>query len=107
MSLNTLFLINAEFPAGQLVATRGVVDLSQQNPEFGKFVQKCINRHFHKDWGDVDAEDKKANDQALKDGDRVLSAYNDERFPKNGVATIWIITEGDRSATTILFPNDY
>ena len=38
---------------------------------------------------------------------RLLSAYNDGRFPKNGVATIWIITEADRSATTILFLDEY
>jgi len=37
----------------------------------------------------------------------MLSAYNDDRFPKNGNATIWIITEGDRSVTTVLFPDEY
>jgi hypothetical protein len=46
-------------------------------------------------------------DYALKHGMRVLSAYNDDHFPKHGVATIWIITEADRSATTILFPDEY
>jgi len=55
----------------------------------------------------VDDEDKQTNDLALKQGTRLLSAYNDGRFPKNGVATIWIITEADRSATTILFPDEY
>jgi hypothetical protein len=56
------------------------------------------------DWGEVDEEDKQTNDQALKQGTRLLSAYNDDRFPKNGVATIWIITEGDRSVTCIRIP---
>ncbi len=55
----------------------------------------------------MDDEDRQANDQALTQGTRLLSAYNDDRFPKNGVATIWIITEADRSATTILFPDEY
>jgi hypothetical protein len=55
----------------------------------------------------VDEEDKKTNDQALKQDTRLLSAYNDDRFHKNGLATIWIITEADRSATNILFPDEY
>jgi hypothetical protein len=55
----------------------------------------------------MDDEDKQTNDLALKQGTRLLSAYNDDRFPKNGIATIWIITEADRSATTILLPDEY
>ena len=105
--MDALFVINAIFPTGSIVATRGVYDLACQNPEFAKFIQQSLNRHVKGDWGDVDKEDKDANDQALKEGTRVLSAYNDDRFPKNGVATIWIITEADRSATTILFPDEY
>jgi len=102
-----ILLVNSIIPLGQVVATRGVIDLASENPEFGKFMQKCLNRHAKGDWGDVDAEDKETNDQALKEGSRLLSAYNDDRFPKNGIATIWIITEADRSATTILFPDEY
>ena len=105
--MDTLFVINAVFNTGQIVATRGVYDLACQNPDFAKFAQKSLNRHVKGDWGDVDDEDKQTNDQALKQGTRLLSAYNDGRFPKNGVATIWIITEADRSATTILFPDEY
>ena len=105
--MNTLFVINAAFNTGQIVATRGVYDLACQNPDFSRFVQKSLNRHVKGDWGDVDDEDKQTNDQALKQGTRLLSAYNDDRFPKKGVATIWIITEADRSATTILFPDEY
>ena len=105
--MNALLVINAAFQTGQIVATRGVYDLACQNPDFDQFTQKSLNRHVKGDWGDVDDEDKQTNDQALKDGNRLLSAYNDDRFPKNGVATIWIITEADRSATTILFPDEY
>ena len=105
--MNTLFVINAAFNTGQIVATRGVFDLACENPEFAHFIQKSLNRHVKGDWGDVDKGDKEANDQALKEDTRLLSAYNDARFPKNGVATIWIITEADRSATTILFPDEY
>jgi hypothetical protein len=105
--MDTLFVINAVFSTGQIVATRGVYDLACENPDFAQFIQKSLNRHVKGDWGDVDDEDKLANGQALKQGTRLLSAYNDDRFPKNGVATIWIITEADSSATTILFPDEY
>ncbi len=105
--MGTLLVINAIFNTGQVVATRGVYDLACQDPDFDKFVQESLNRHVKGDWGDVDDEDKQTNDQALKQDIRLLSAYNDDRFPKNGVATIWIITEADRRATTILFPDEY
>jgi len=107
ITIDALFVINATFNTGQMVATRGVYDLASQNPDFAQFVQKSLNRHVKCDWGDVDDEDKQTNDQALKQGTRLLSAYNDDRFPKHGVATIWIITEADLSATTILFPDEY
>jgi len=105
--MDALFVINPAFVTGQIVASRGVYDLASQNPDFSQFVQKCLNRHIKGDWGDVDDEDKQSNDQALKEGTRLLSVYNDDRFPKNGVANIWIITEADRSATTMLFPDEY
>ena len=89
------------------MATRGVYDLASQDTDFAKFAQQSLNRHVKGDWGEVDDEDKQSNDQALKQGTRLLSAYNDDRFPRNGVATIWIITEADRSVTTILFPDEY
>ena len=106
-TIDALFVINPVFETGQIVATRGVFDLASENPDFAQFVQKSLNRHIKRDWGDLDDEDKLLNDQALKQGLRLLSAYNDDRFPKHGIATIWIITEADRSATTILFPDEY
>ena len=107
ITIDALFVINAIFNTGQIVATRGVYDLACENPDFAQFIQKSLNRHVKGDWGDVDEEDKQTNDYDLKHGMRVLSAYNDDRFPKNGIATIWIITEADRSATTILFADEY
>lgn len=95
------------FFMGHLVFTRGVNELAAENTDFLKFAMGCISRHANCDWGDVDEEDKQANNQALKEGTRLLSSYNDDRFTKNGVATIWIITEADRSATTVLFPDEY
>ena len=95
------------FKLGRLVMTRGVNDLVAEDEAFAKFVISSLARHRRGDWGDVGDEDKLTNDAALKHGLRLLSAYNDDRFPKNGVATIWIITEADRSASTILFPDEY
>jgi hypothetical protein len=107
IAIDALFVINPVFPTGQIVASRGIYDLACQNADFARFVQKCLNRHVKGDWGDLDSEDKQANDRSLKEGTRLLSAYDDDRFPQHGVATIWIITEADRSATTILFPDEY
>ena len=107
ITIDALFVINAVFNTGQIIASRGVYDLVCQNPDFAQFVQKSLNRHVKGDWGDVDGEDKQTNDQSLKQGTRLLSVYNDDRFPKHGVAAIWIITEANRSATTILFPDEY
>jgi len=106
-TIDALFVINAAFPTGPIVASKGTYDLACQNPDFAQFVQESLNRHVKGEWGDMDDEDKQTNDQALKQGTRLLSAYSDDRFPKYGVATIWIITEADRSATTILFPDEY
>ena len=63
------------------------------------FTAMC--RHASGDWGNLCPEDTLANDDAVRNGDRLLSAYGkgDQRF--------WIITEGDRSATTVLLPEDY
>ena len=107
VTINALFVINAVFNTGQLVATRGVYNHANENPDFADFIQKSLNRHVKGDWGDVDDEDKLTNDRALKQGLRLLSAYNDDCFPQHGNSTIWIITEADRSATTILFPDEY
>jgi len=54
------------------------------------------------DWGDLSAEDKQLNDEAVQDGSRILSAYTTAKGAK-----VWVITEPDRSATTILLPDEY
>ena len=66
-----------------------------------------LNRHITGDWGDLDDEDKRLNDEALKDGSRLLSAYT----LKSG-ARIWVITEavsddGKRASTCVLLPENY
>ena len=61
-----------------------------------------ITRHANCDWGDLDDEDRKANREALLHGTRIFSSYKLDATQK-----LWIITEADRSATTILFPEEY
>ena len=87
---------------GRLLMTRGVNDLVADNDDFAKFVINSLTRHQRGDWGNLTDEDKHENEISLKAGYRLLSAYEAEGLPK-----IWIITEADRSATTILFPDEY
>lgn len=91
-----------KFNPGQMVITRGVNDLIASSEEFAKHVMLSIRRHVAGDWGDVCDEDRVTNEMALQEGDRLLSVYK-----KEGVPTIWIITECDRSVTTVLFPDEY
>jgi hypothetical protein len=62
----------------------------------------ALGRHVRGDWGELDPDDRAANDRALVDDGRLLSAYRGSDGRK-----FWIITEWDRSATTVLLPEDY
>ena len=90
------------FETGQIVVTRGVFENMQEYPQFAQFVNESLRRHIKGDWGNVCDEDKQENELSLKEGYRLLSAYE-----THGLSKIWIITEADRSATTILFPGEY
>ena len=88
-----------KFPLGQIVATPGALEAIQeagQSPDF------FLDKHVQGDWGEVCDEDKGLNDQALVDGERLLSAY---RTLKN--ERIWVITEADRSSSCLLKPEEY
>jgi hypothetical protein len=91
-----------KFNPGQLVVTGGINDLMADNEEFAKHVYLSLRRHLTGDWGDVCDEDRVANELALHDGERLFSVYK-----KDGLPNIWIITEWDRSVTTVLFPDEY
>lgn len=84
-----------------LVFTRAIDDRFKEDAKFKDFVTVCIYRHGKNDWGDMCDEDKEANDEALKDGGRLMSSFNYED------TNVWIITEADRRVTTVLFPEDY
>jgi hypothetical protein len=93
-----------KFSLGQVVATPGAIEALK---DAGQGAAGFLNRHLRGDWGDACEEDRQANDQALIDGSRILSAYRTALGVK-----VWIITEaaddtGDRAATTILLPSDY
>lgn len=90
------------FSTGQIVATRGVYNRLQDDIAFNDFVLESLRRHVSGDWGDLCEEDRKENTKALKHGYRLMSVYKHKSRP-----TIWIITEHDRSVTTILFPEEY
>jgi hypothetical protein len=97
MAVKIAIAESPKFPLGRIVATPNALD-NVPNDE----ILFALGRHSQGDWGALDAEDKQANDRALLEGTRLLSAYNtksDVRF--------WIITEHDRSITTILLPEDY
>ncbi len=87
------------FKLGKVVATRNAAEMFK--PEE---MEKCLHRHHRGDWGDLCPSDRKANDAALNEKEpcRLMSVYklDEER-------TMWIITEWDRSVTTILLPEDY
>jgi hypothetical protein len=89
----------ATFPLGQIVITRGAVEALA---EAGQLPMEFVQRHQSGDWGEVPEEDKRENDFSVTHGFRILSAYRTSRDVR-----IWVITEADRSATTILLPEEY
>lgn len=93
------------FVSGLTCATRAVADLMDTNIEFYRFVCDSVDRHMMCDWGDLCDDDKQMNDLAVESGeDRILSCYLFDGHPD---WKIWIITEADRSTTTVLFPDEY
>jgi len=86
-----------KFSLGNVYATPGALEALTSSE-----IATCLQRHHRGDWGELDAEDNAANDQSLIDGSRLLSAYHNAADIK-----FWIITEADRSATTVLLPSEY
>jgi len=96
------------FALGKVVATRNVWELIDTNESFSQFVTICMSRYIANDWGDICREDWEANDQAVINGERLLASYViPEDVKEIYEDRLWIITEWDRSVTTLLFPGDY
>lgn len=90
------------FEIGTLCITAGIDKYIHDDRDFAKFVLDSWKRYEAQDWGDLPEEDKKMNDRAVKNNDdRIVARYNYNRHD------IYIITEWDRSATTILFTFEY
>jgi len=82
------------FSSGEILATPGALGL-------GVDLMPYLFRHLTGDWGDLDAVDRQQNEQAVKDGSRIMSAY------ETPAGKLWIVSEADRSATTLLLPDEY
>ena len=90
------------FELGQLVATRQVSTKMDNNKVFRTEVFQALDKYMKCDWGSVPEGDAAINDKAVRENnERILAAYN------TCAGEIWIITEWDRSYTTIIFPSDY
>jgi len=92
------------FELGRVVATPAALNVLEDS---GQRPVELLDRHVRGDWGDLSADDAEANERALRDGSRILSAYIIASGKK-----IWIITEavndeGKRASTTILLPEEY
>ncbi len=85
------------FPLGRVLITPNAMESLHHDD-----VLTALGRHQRGDWGELGKEDKRENELSLERGFRLLSAYTDRSNVK-----FWIITEADRSATTVLLPEDY
>ena len=97
--------MSSRFSPGLVVLTPGAIAALRQaaGDTYFRLAADLVQRHVSGDWGEVDAEDAAANEYALKHGLRLLSAY---RLP-DGAGRLWLITEADRSTTTLLLPDEY
>ncbi len=87
------------FLAGQIVATPGALELLEAS---NKTAFEFLSRHIRGDWGDLCEDDKVENELSLKQGFRLMSSYTVSEKER-----LWIITEADRSTTTLLLPSEY
>jgi hypothetical protein len=90
---------NPLFKLGRVLLTPGAIEVLNAS---GQSPWLFLARHLRGDWGDIDAEDKRLNDEAVRDGSRIFSSYKAATGAK-----LWVITEADRRATTILLPGEY
>jgi hypothetical protein len=92
------------FNLGTIVFTKRIQIKYKSDSVFAFFVEKTLQMHSSGNWGDVCDEDWESNQNALRSGGRLFSAY---WLDDNQTEKIWIITEEDRSTTTVLYPDEY
>lgn len=90
-----------KFPLGRIFKTCGINNAIKENKEYVYELFGYLVKYINGDWGDLSSEDKLENEYALEHNDRILGAYSTSQ------GKIYIITEYDRSYTTILFANEY
>lgn len=109
----TIMTNTGRFATGQIVATPGAIALLEQH---SISAAALIIRHLKGSWGDVCAEDAEANEMAIKYGNRIMSVYrlasieqvlSLPQASRTDLPTVWVITESDRSVTTLLLPSEY
>lgn len=87
------------FKLGQIVATPAALAVLKK---VGQEPDEFLTRHANREWGDLDEDDRRENDYGLEHGFRLLSAYRTDAGDR-----LWIITEADRTVTTLLLPEEY
>lgn len=89
------------FNLGNIYTTDNIARMMEEDINFANHVSRSLMRYISCDWGNMNPQDKKQNDWAVDNNERILAAYvfHDTRY--------WIITEYDRTTTTILFPYEY
>ena len=96
----TPFSLSPRFELGHIVATPGAIETMERRGIDGL---RLLGRHVSGDWGDLEEEDKRENEFSVKRRLRILSAYG----AHDDADRLWVITEADRSVTTILRPDEY
>lgn len=89
------------FNLGRLVMTCGIANEIKNNQSYKKEILDCLTRYLSGDWGSLCDEDKEANELAIQNNDRILATYT------TSCGKIYIITEFNRSYTTVMFANEY
>lgn len=95
------------FDIGKVVATKTVWDLMESNEAFKAFVSECLSRYILYDWGDIAKPEWELNDRCTAEDGRVIALYwIPDEIEETFEDQFWIITEGDRSVTTLLVGSD-
>ena len=89
------------FQLGKLVMTSGIQNIINEKPNYQYELVNYLNRYLNEDWGDLCDDDKQMNEDAIRNNERLLASY------VTSGGKIYIITERDRSYTTILLRSEY
>jgi hypothetical protein len=100
-------MLTSSFPMGQVLATSSIQSLMTSDLSFHTFIYTSLMRHEEGDWGEVCEEDHESNELALVSGYRLVSVYHCSAEHSVHGDRIYIITEADRSVTTVLWPREY